>query len=197
MSDFSIFKDGWKDSTSVCGWGSDLHNTENIRKDIKAIIELIRDGNNTTIINDAGCGDLWWIRTILKDIPNIDYVGYDLFERPDWSSLEINCEQLNICEKVMRQCDLILCRDVFIHFPNELILQALDLFKKSGKYLYSTMYSGEYLEFSNYNRITDFSMKHSKLNLCSEPFNLGFPIYITEENYQSGYSQKLICVWKL
>lgn len=199
MSKFSIFKHGWEGDNTICGWGSTLKNTENIRKDFKIILDIIREetGKKEVTLNDAGCGDLWWIREVLNYISDINYTGYDIYPRFSWLDLNVNCKKLNICEEVMRPCDLILCRDVFIHFPNEFILNALQLFKKSGKFLYTTTYSGEDLEFSNYSRITEFSLKHSKLNLCSSPFNLGPPIFITEENYATKCCKKFICLWRL
>ena len=196
MNTFDLFQYGWEGEDTVCGWGSRLENTTNVIQDLTKIINLI--DKNIVKINDAGCGDLWWWRTISEDIlKKIDYVGYDLYPKPSWKTLDFKCEQLNICQQLMRQCDLIICRDVFIHWPNKYILQALSLFKKSGKYLYSTMYTGEYMEFTNNNRIQEFSLRHSKLNLCSPPFNLGIPIFITKENYNTDFCKKVICLWKI
>lgn len=193
MNDFSIFKDGWDYQETICGWGSTLSNTKNVLHGLSVIInefDIIK-------INDAGCGDLWWIQHFVNQHPTIDYKGYDLYDRPSWKELNIPCEKLDISAKPMRPSDLIICRDVFIHWPNHYILKALDLFRQTGKLLYSTTYTGEHYEFENTYRITDFSMKHSKLSLCSPPFNLGTPIYITTENYRTKCCQKIICLWRL
>ena len=196
MNDFYIFKNGWKGLGTVCGWGSKIKHTKQIRHDLPRIIQYLSNITNHTIkINDAGCGDLWWWKKMQLD--SIDYLGYDLFPKQSWTNSTYNCQKLNICQEPMRTCDLIVCRDVFIHWPNEYILQALDLFKQSGAFLYSTTYTGEHYSFHNNYRITDFDMHHSKLNLCTEPFNLGAPLFVTPENYKCNYSQKLICLWEL
>lgn len=201
MESFDLFKYGWEGKDTVCGWGSRTENTKNIRKDILTVINHIKNKEKILELrlNDAGCGDMWWIRNLKTKFEeeNVNYHGYDLFSKPSWYDVDLHCSQLNICEDQMRPCDLILCRDVFIHWPNEFILKALDLFKKSGKYLYSTSYTGEYFEFYNNNRIEKFSMHHSKLNLCSPPFNLGTPELVTLENYKYGFSEKVMCLWKI
>lgn len=194
MTGFDIFKDGWVGTDTVCGWGSRMEHTQNITDELPMIINKLTPENSRLKVNDAGCGDLWWIRNIRT---TWDYVGYDLYPRDCWEDLPYDCRQLNICEENMRDCDLIICRDVFIHWPNEYVLQALERFRCVSKYLYSTSYTGEFYQFMNNGRLNDFSMHHSKLNLCSEPFNLGRPIHITPEDYEDGYSRKVIALWKL
>lgn len=197
-SDFTLFKDGWKNCETVCGWGSTSTNTKNILIDlpniVKNIIEYHKLGKIR--INDAGCGDLYWIQN-LPELTFIDYRGYDLYERESWLKLNLQCSQLDICQEKMRDSHLIICRDVFIHWPNNYILKALELFRQTSQYLYSTTYTGEYYEFENTNRITECNMHHCKLNLCSSPFNLGKPLTITLENYHTQCCQKLMCLWKL
>jgi hypothetical protein len=199
MNDFSIFKDGWVGEDTVCGWGSRLEHAQWVLADMPHVFDkmgvLYSLNRPVPIVNDAGCGDLWWIRNM--GTWGWDYMGYDLFPRPCWDELSLKTQQLDLCEEVMRPCDLIICRDVFIHWPTEYVLKALDLFKQSGKYLYSTSYTGEFFEFNNDDRITVFDMHHSKLNLCSPPFNLGKPIHVTKEDYEDGYSRKVMCLWKL
>ena len=194
MNNFKIFKDGWVGDDTVCGWGSRMENTLNIRQDLPDICRSIQRGDCVKL-NDAGCGDLWWWKNL--NIPLVDYVGYDMFPKSSWDELPYDTRQLNLCEQDMRSCDIILCRDVFIHWPNEFILQALERFRKVGTWLYSTSYTGEYFEFDNNDHITDFSMHHSKLNLCSPPFDLGIPRAFTAENYENGHSRKVMCLWKL
>ena len=197
MSGFEIFEDGWIGTDTVCGWGSRMEHTNNVRHDLPNIVQQIRESIGGKVkVNDAGCGDLWWLQKIV-DEDLWDYVGYDLYPRDCWDELPYDCRQLNVCSQHMRECDLIICRDVFIHWPTDYILWALDRFRDRSKYLYSTSYTGEYFQFSNHDRITDFSMSHSKLNLCSAPFNLGQPLWVTMEDYENHLSKKVICLWEL
>ena len=53
----SMFEKGWSASGTVCGWGSEIEHTENIRKQLP---QIIKDYGSKSV-NDAGCGDLHWI----------------------------------------------------------------------------------------------------------------------------------------
>ena len=189
-TEFSLFRYGWNYNETICGWGSTIENTKNILQDLPIIFSTF----NINSVNDAGCGDLWWIRRLKS---KIDYVGYDLYKRASWNKLDFRCEELDIYKQKMRKSDLIICRDVFIHWPNEYIQKTLKLFRETSRYLYSTTYTGECYEFYNDDRIEKCSIHHCKLNLCSYPFLLGKPIYITTENYRTQCCQKLICLWEL
>jgi hypothetical protein len=182
------FSEGWKvgkyeKGETVCGWGSEIAHTVNIRARLP---ELMKDfGINS--INDAGCGDLCWISDL--DISNIDYVGYDIVSRDSWGKT-LACKQLDITKQVMRKADLIICRDVLIHLPNDLVLATLQNFRKSSRLLLTTTFAGS----DNFNRIKEPSLQYSKIDLSSEPFNLGNePKQCIQEDHPGKYS----CLWRI
>ena len=74
-----------------CGKGSTIENTAEIREALPNIIKEF----NIQKINDAGCGDFNWIKTIepIKTF-EIDYQGYDIFDRKKRSLPFI---ELDIC----------------------------------------------------------------------------------------------------
>ena len=186
-----IFEAGWPhDKDTVCGWSSNLQHTENIRY----MLPRISKGLNIQSINDAGCGDLFWMQHM--NLTGIDYAGYDSCERHNWPELREKgwkLETIDICNEDMRDCDLIFCRDVFIHLPNNMILDALDRFKKRAKYLCLTNFlQCEHCQFSNFDRITEPNMKHSKLDLRLKPFDLGPPLWIIPET--TDY--KSMSIWR-
>jgi hypothetical protein len=178
----NIFQKGWRSSGTVCGWGSEIEHTANIREDL---LEVIQSYNIKTI-NDAGCGDLNWISTI--DLSEVDYLGYDIIPRELWNQ-QLKCEQLDITKEIMRPSDLIICRDVFIHLPNDLITKSINLFRKSAKYLLSTTF----MDVDNAVRIETPSITHAKLDLRQSPFGLGDPLLSIEEDFENKFS----CLWRI
>jgi hypothetical protein len=124
-----------------CGPGSLPKNAQHAANAISAVVAEYE----VKSVNNAGCGDEVWIQ------PLPGYKGYDLENGFD------------ITIDVMPRCDLIICRDVFIHMRAELILAALKLF--DAKLLLATTHNDSYglYETRPYNRHT---------NLAGEPFNL-------------------------
>lgn len=182
-----VFKDGWPAGTrekgeTVCGWSSEIAHTENIRTMLPKII----DEYNVLSINDAGCGDLCWMSQV--DILDADYMGYDIVSRENWNK-KLRCQELDISKGVMREADMIICRDVFIHLPNDVVVETLELFKKCAPLLLTTTYE----DADNSNRIKKPSLKYAKLDLTSEPFFLGEPLLCLEEDYPGKFS----CLWRI
>jgi hypothetical protein len=177
----------------VCGWGSTSESTKNIRHSLPKIIEEYK----IETINDAGCGDLFWIQ-LIPALFDFDYVGYDIYERSTWKDLREagwDLEIADITKDTLRTCDLTICRDVFIHLPNHLILDALDKIRLTSKYLLATNYLLDEQEkpVDNFNRHASANLKHSKLDLRNRPFNLGDPLVVIPENY----NYKSTSLWRL
>lgn len=195
MSNWNVFKNGWESDGTVCGWGSEDEHTKQLRTRLPFFIEQF----NIQSVADAGCGDLRWVKQ--TNWKGATYHGYDLFPQYEWqlAEQEFPCEEVNIAEEMMDHADLIICRDVFIHWPNDEILKALDLFKTSGaQYLLSTSYGHDDKDVDNEDRIRRCSLKHSKLNLHTEPFDLGTPKFIIPEschNYEGW--EKYMGFWEL
>ena len=175
MSLNSVFEQGWEGQDTTCGWGSQLEHTENIRY---ALPDFVRNLDIKTI-NDAGCGDFWWMRKVT--LGNIDYMGYDIYDRRKGHNFPFT--QLDIVKQNMRTCDLILCRDVFIHLPNDMVIEALARFSSVGRYLLSTTFNN----VSNENRMELPQLKHCKINLRTKPFNLGEGIGCVSEDSPNKY----------
>ena len=184
---FDVFRSGWDSSKETpCGYGSELQYTAGLRDKLPHIIEELRfslfGGKEVITINDAGCGDQHWIgRVDFTDC--VDYRGYDLYPRNS------DVIQLDITSETMRDCDIIFCRDVFIHFPNQLICSALEQFRKTGKYLIATTFP----DSLNYIRHDKITMHHQKLDMAYGPFYLGKPISLLPEPYEG----KFLGVWKI
>lgn len=189
--EFEVFKGGWPGDETVCGWGSMLEHTTDMRMMLPYLIEKY----GITSINDAGCGDLNWIKH--TDLKGASYIGYDLFERESWVELREQgwkLRTLDITEKYMAPAIMAMVRDVFIHLPNTDILKALDKIRRTHVLLLaSTFVSMSAAPFSNEDRIQNVSMHHSKLDLSAAPFNLGEPIARIHEDYPHKYT----ALWNL
>lgn len=160
------FVHGWhSEGETPCGRGSCLIATKEIRTELPHLITKYR----VKTINDAGCGDFHWI-SHLKDffsLNKINYMGYDIIDR---KKTIFPFKELEITSEEMRPCDLIICRDVLIHLPNDMVLAAIDNFRKSGKFLLATSFPG--LDNSKRSiKVGEFC----RINLEGAPFNLGAP----------------------
>lgn len=138
LSDQEIYdrmKNGWRSGKpeTICGPGSTLGNTRFIRKWLPWVCERYEIRS----INDAGAGDLYWISRVQWGDLDIQYQGYDLIPRHE------EVRQWDITKEPLPECDLILCRLVLGHLDQPRREMALDLFKKSAKYLAATQF---YLE---------------------------------------------------
>ena len=85
-------------------------------------------------------------------------------------------------QEILPLCDLILSRDMFIHFSFIDILQTVENFKKSGN---------KYLLTNNYPDIKDnLDIKTGSwrpINLLIKPFNFSEPIEVFNEDFSEKY----------
>src|SRR5437867_4447252 len=135
-------KNLWSNKESYSGPGSDLEHTVVIRKRLPALIKDFR----VSSILDIPCGDFHWMKEV--ELSNASYIGADIVndiiarnaqlfsnERRTFIQLDITCDALP-------KVDLILCRDLFVHFPNDVIARALNKIKESRSgYLLTTSHS--------------------------------------------------------
>ncbi len=160
-----------------CGAGSTLLRTESIRNVLPSLVEKYGPR-----VNDAGCGDGRWITKVgIKD-----YAGYDIVRYDEWGE---NQQVLDITLDKMRDCDLIICRDVLIHLPSNLIKDALKLFGQAGKYLLAPSY------FDNQNNNCVIEKTDHRVDLSVGPFNLGEPVWQMDDK-ENG-STRYLGVWTL
>jgi hypothetical protein len=167
---------------SVSGDGSKLRNTETLRKELPILFEKY----NIKSMIDLPCGDWNWMRKI--DLSNIKYYGFDIVEdlikenRKKYPNIDF--EVKNGLEDSLPQVDLIMCRDLIIHFPLEEIFKLLNNFVKSNsKYLLITRFDGCEKENKNI-EFGDFAMR----NLQLEPFNLPEPLIVINDKDFNRYN---------
>ena len=192
-----IFKSNiWGSVESISGPGSELQNTKNIRSQIPLVISKF----NINSIIDIPCGDYNWFKEIDR---KIIYVGADIVDSI------INLNNLNyensntkfikhniIIDKIDRY-DLIIVRDLFIHFSDHDINKALNNIINSGsKYLLTTYYND-----TSFNK-SIITGNFRELNLLIEPFNFPKPLFeiddtglIKKPNSDLYYKNKMLSLF--
>lgn len=139
-----IYQDNsWASDESVSGHGSTLEATSAIR----SVLPLLFDHYDIQSMVDAACGDLNWISQV-KLPKDFRYVGVDIVSRlidANINNLDFFedgwFEWLDITRDPIPKADLILARDVLVHFTNAEVKRTLKNFKASGaKYLLATTF---------------------------------------------------------
>lgn len=190
----------WADNESLSGPGSNLKQTETLRKRLATFFDLF---NIQTII-DAACGDFNWMKEI--DYPFKQYIGIDVVQelivrnRTLYGDKTYRFEHKNIIEDDLPKVDLIICRDCFVHLHIEDIKRAIRNFKRSGStYVLMTTFTKRRMDTN-----TEVGqMGHWRtLNLQLPPFNLPEPIMLlnegcTEANPGDRFDDKCLGLWKL
>lgn len=192
-----IYKENyWNDNESVSGQGSNLPQTEEIRKLLPKIIE---DYKVKTMI-DIPCGDFYWMSKVnLEQLDN--YIGADLVKElieetnKKYGDNKREFIVLDLTKDKLPKVDLIFVRDCLVHLSYDLIFQSIEQMKKSGsKYLLTTTFPDRTI---NYDIVPGF---WRPLNLELPPFNFPKPVKIINEKCTQNkgkYSDKSLALWKI
>lgn len=161
----------WADSESISGPGSNLRSTESIRQNLPSLLMEV----DAKSILDIPCGDFYWMNMVQLEINQ--YIGADIVpeliqnNQKKYSDANHSFKVLDIITDRLPQVDVVLCRDVFIHFCYKDIRKSIRQIKKSqSKYLLVT--NCPQVE-SNINIITG---QYRQLNFEKPPFNFPKPI---------------------
>jgi len=180
----------WGDSESLSGPGSNLEFTAMVRSALPQLLQRL--GVRTLL--DAPCGDLYWIREVV-DGGDFQYIGGDIVPplvarlKAGIGDPKYRFTVLDIVNDPLPKADLWLCRDCFIHLPQEMVCRALRNFYRSGiPYLLTTQF-----DFPRANadiEVGDFRA----INLRRAPFGLPAPRdYLFDFHYP--YPPKKLALW--
>jgi hypothetical protein len=161
----------WEGDLTSSGPGSTKKYTENLRKELPKLYNQF----NITSVLDAPCGDFNWMRLVVEECPNVDYIGGDIVK----SMIDTNIEkfgrpgvefiELDITSDPLPSVDLMICRDCLFHLPERDIFKFIDSFINSDiKYLLTTSYYDNGL--SGVNKIINPGYWFD-LNLQLTPYN--------------------------
>ncbi len=189
-----IFKDiysgtGWGSLETSSGSGSTLAETRHLRGQLPGIFDIL----NIRSLCDAGCGDVNWLSQISGALGL--YIGFDIVPGLIASNLKTFAHRKNhlfqvadILSDALPACDLLLCRDVLSHYPNDEIRQALRALKGAGC---------RYIAISTASAATNEEGELGgwrPVNLLAPPFNLCRPDLLIAEG--AGAEDKALALWR-
>lgn len=183
-------ENGWGDSHSASGPGSNLEATKWIRA---ALPKLIAEREIRSLL-DIPCGDMHWMKETLP--PGVEYIGADIVpdiiisNRAKYAHLG-RFEILDLVKSDLPEMDLVLIRDCLIHLPLQVGVRALANVSASGsRYILTSSYPGVR---SN----DDIDMGgYRPINLLLPPFSLPEPItFIPETEDSSVHFGKGMGLW--
>jgi hypothetical protein len=186
----------WGNAESRSGNGSDLKQTEVIRAEIP---KLMRDLGLRSIL-DIPCGDFFWMQQC--DLGIESYIGADIV--PSMIA-ELNArhrnahrsfEVLDLTKDTLPKVDLVLCRDVLVHFSLSDIRRVVINLKRSGSsYLLTTTFTDR-----NQNLDIATSGDWRPLNLQLAPISFPKPLQLINERcteYNNEFMDKSLGLWRL
>jgi hypothetical protein len=185
----------WQDPESLSGGGSNLQQTEVIRREIPALLARI----GAKSILDAPCGDFHWMR--LVDLGDVHYTGADVVAplvercRTTYGSDKRAFEVRNIITDGLPKADVILSRDCLVHLSYKHIREALRNFRDSGStWLLTTTYTSR---TTNWDIVTG---DWRPLNFQIAPFHFPPPVEAIVEGsteYGGDYADKTLALWRI
>jgi hypothetical protein len=197
-----VYEDNlWHDADSRSGTGSNLVQTQVIRRKIP---EIIKQYGIKTML-DVPCGDYFWMKEIKNELEkSLDlYVGADIVGElvqqngTRYGNEKTQFRVLDVTKDELPKVDLVFSRDCFIHLSYKQIMAALRQFKKSGAvYLLTSTYTNDRLNKNT----SDNYVNGRALNLELFPFHFPKPLLIVNEGCTEGggeYADKSLGLWKL
>jgi hypothetical protein len=187
-------KNTWGSQESASGCGSQLDQTEELRRILPV---LIRDLHIKSML-DIPCGDFNWMQHV--DLP-INYIGADVVSDVITSNRAKHQKQgrkfciLDLEKDRLPRTDLVFCRDVLVHFSFEDVFEALRNIRRSGStYLLVTTFPDRK---ENVDIITG---DWRPLNMEKPPFNFPRPIRMINEGCTEeggAWYDKSMGLWKV
>jgi hypothetical protein len=184
----------WGAKESISGNGSSLEQTATISRELPKILH--KYGIQSML--DLPCGDFHWMQHV--DLQGINYIGADIVEKiVDNNNLLYQATnrrflKADIIKDELPKVDLILCRDFFVHFSDDLIFKSIENLRNQGfKYLLTASFIKKK---SNQDiKIGDWR----PLNVEIAPFNWKIVDYINENCTEGGidFSDKCLVLVKL
>jgi SAM-dependent methyltransferase len=184
----------WGNKESISGNGSSLKQTATISR----ALPIFLNKYNIQSILDLPCGDFHWMQHV--DLQEIKYIGADIVEEIVqnnnrlFQSTNRRFIKLDIINDELPKVDLILCRDCFGHFSDDLIFQSIKNLRNQGfKYLLTTSFTNK---TSNHDIHTG---EWRPINVEIAPFFLKVVDSINENSTEGGidFSDKSLVLVEL
>lgn len=179
----------WKDH--LCGPGSTMNYTQNIRKELPIMIEKFKIKS----ILDLPCGDFSWMSTI-KFPGHVKYIGADIVEfminenRKKYP--EVDFRTVDLTTDRLPDVDLLICRDCLLHLNFTNIEKVLKNISDSN--INYILMSNWFEQYDNYKDIR--IGKGRGLNFLTDPYNFSAPLYSITD-FIDGFPKREMLLWSI
>jgi len=183
----------WYNGESLSGPGSNLEYTANLRQELPKLFDIF----NIKTVLDAPCGDMNWMRHVLHECKDIDYIGGDIVLRMIetnkrlYGNNRIRFQVIDITTDKLPPVDLMICRDCLFHLPEYKIREFFDNFLKSDiKYLLTTTHETDDTKNRSINPGEWF-----KIDLLSSPYNFSSNARFKIVDWIPGETPRHMFMW--
>lgn len=185
----------WGSAESPSGPGSELVRTADLRRELPILLEEL----GVEVLLDAGCGDFRWIAE--TELPVREYIGVEVVPelvaeiQPRYARPGRRFVQADITRDELPAADLVLCREVLVHFPDDDVQRALENFRRTGaRWLLATTFTtrstNDPIELGSWRT----------LNLEAPPFDFPPPLRALADipiREREHYLDKRLALWEL
>ncbi|RME37286.1 MAG: class I SAM-dependent methyltransferase [Planctomycetota bacterium] len=184
---------GWGAAASRSGAGSTLQQTRRVREALPGLIERL----GVVSLLDVPCGDFHWLQHV--SLPLERYIGGDVVpeliraNRERFGSRTHEFRVLDITRDPLPQADLVLCRDLLVHFSYRDIRRALENLRRSGsRYLLTTTFP----DHPENRDIVTGSWR--PIHLEKPPFLFPPPLEVLREGHDDPrFADKSLGLWRI
>lgn len=173
----------------ICGPGSTIEYTENLRKNLNEFLLKYK----ITSFLDIPCGDYSWMNLITLS-PSIRYIGADvvdsLIDQNQKNYPSIDFRVLDITKDKLPAVDLLFCRDCFLHLSfTDLHLALTNISNSEIKYVLMSNWN------NNKRNYDDIETGGSRIiNFLEPPFEFTNPIDSIID-FIPGYPKRSLMLW--
>lgn len=180
----------WGSAESISGPGSELCRTFSIRQALPSLFKAYQIKS----ILDIPCGDFNWMSRV--ELGGLVYTGADIIpaliagNNSRFKSANLSFVQLDILRDKLPRADLVIVRDLLIHFSHANAAKALASIYQSGStYMLATTYPGTQQNL----RIRDGF--NYNINLQVDPFHLPAPLLMINEAAENRSNSPSMGLW--
>lgn len=177
----------WRNDESVSGSGSTVEITAVLREELASFVRM----NGIRSFVDLPCGDFNWMR--YTDFPDdMTYLGLDVVDslvaktqaRYGAPGRSFGC--CDILTSDLPEADAYFCKDIFIHFPNTAIEQAISRCMMKCHYFMTTTFP---------NTKVNIDIKFGDARRVNIALLRGEPIHMLRD-FGGGVTDRYIGVWR-
>lgn len=188
--------DRYNNKFTLSGPGSEIKYAKNC---IQFLINFIKNKNINKIV-DGSCGDCLWIMEVLKEFPDIEYIGYDISNK----IININKEkykkftfhQKNILDlKEIPSCDLFIFRHTMMHLSMDDNIKIINIIKNSECFVFLTHHEIKENKQGYPHNSNMSSLKWVPKNLHIKPFQIEKYIVDKFKECSNNYDE-FGCIYK-